>query len=202
MRKIVPLIVLGLTTAVVAAGCGSSGTSSTPSAGGSGGAPASGAPAAAGGSSAGGKAVLPVPKNPIANTSTAAGLTVTKVLVENNVDPATGKGTDDHLEVALKNTGAKPLTGVEVYYLISDPKTKATEGYYAKLDAVTIAPGATEVVNFDNTGRPGHVPVNKYSLYYTDKNALTIDVTASASGVKPATFTVKKDAGGAEAGVE
>lgn len=77
-----------------------------------------------------------------------------------------------------------------------------SEGYYATLRGFTIKPGATRVVQFDDTGKPDHYPVNKYSLYYTDKNALTVDVTAAAAGVKQATFTVKKDSGGAEAGVE
>lgn len=198
MRKTIPLIAAGLAAAAIASGCGGSSTS-TPSSGGSGAAaPAAGAPAASGS----GKAVLPVAKNPIANTSTAPGLTITKALVENNVDPATGKGAEDHLEVTMKNATAKPMSRLEIYYRISDPSKKASEGYYTKLDGVTIAPGASTVVHFDPTGKPGHFPVNKYSLYYTDKNALVIDVTASATGVKPATFTVKKDAGGAEAGVE
>lgn len=189
-KKIIPAIALGLTAAIVAAGCGGGSTAS-------GGGAAAGAPAA----TAGG-AVLPVRKNPIATTATAAGLTVAKVLVENNIDPATGKGTDDHLEIALKNTGSKPLDQIEVYYRITDPSKNVSEGYFAKLPGVSIPAGVTKVVNFDNTGKAGHIPVNRFSLYYTDKNALVVDVTAVAGGVKPATFTVKKDAGGAEAGVE
>ena len=57
-------------------------------------------------------------------------------------------------------------------------------------------------MHFDNTGKTDHYPVNKYSLYYNDKNALVVDVAASSPTVKVATFTVNKDAGGAEAGVE
>ena len=44
-----------------------------------------------------------------------------KVLVENNVSPDTGKAVDDHLEVALKNTGSRPLDNVAIYYAIRDP---------------------------------------------------------------------------------
>lgn len=181
----------------VAAGCG--GSSSSPSAGSS----PSGAtsspstpPAAEAGK------VLPVASNPIANTATAPGLEITKALVENNVSSETGKAVADHLEVSVKNATGAPIDSVEIYYAINDPSTKATEGYYTKLTGFTIAPGATRVVHFDNTGAPDHYPVNKYSLYYTDKNALVVDVTASAPKLKPATFSVNKDAGGAEAGVE
>ncbi len=199
IKKAVPLMAIGLSAALVA-GCGGSSSSaisaaSTPVIST---APGTSAPAPTGGTTR----VLPVAKNPITNAATAPGLTITKALVENNVSPETGKGVADHLEVALKNSGTTPLTGVEIYYLISDPTTKASEGYYAKLADFTIDPGATRTAHFDTTGAKDHYPVNKFSLYYTDKNALTVDVTASATGVKPATFTVKKDAGGAEAGVE
>ncbi|MFN8124105.1 MAG: hypothetical protein U0237_16980 [Thermoleophilia bacterium] len=149
-----------------------------------------------------GSAVLPVPKNPITSTSTKPGLEISKVLVENNVSPDTGKAVSDHLEVTLRNTGAAPLTGLELYYRITDPALKRSEGYYTKLTGASLDPGATRVIHFDNTGATDHYPVNRYSLYYNDKNALVIDVTAGANGVKPATFTVRKDAGGAEAGVE
>jgi len=195
IKRALPLLAVGL-TAVVIAGCGGSGTSSGS------GPPAATTPSAGAPAGADGKAVLPVPKNPIANTATAPGLTITKALVENNVSPDTGKPVDDHLEIALKNTSAKPLTQIEVFYKITDPKKNASEGYYTKLSGVSLKPGETRTVNFDNTGTPDHYAVNKYSLYYLDKNALVVDITASAPDVKPATFTVKKDSGGAEAGVE
>jgi len=190
------LVAIALTVAA-ASGCGGSGSSSASST------PAPTTTAPTNTSSSGSNAqVLPVAKNPISNTSTAAGLTITKVLVENNVSPDTGKAVDDHLEIALKNTSTKPLDNVAIYYKITDKAKGATEGYYTKLNGLTIDPGTTSVVHFDNTGVAYHYPVNKYSLYYTDKNALVIDVTASSPTVKVATFTVKKDAGGAEAGVE
>ena len=201
MKKALSLMAIGLAAALIA-GCGSS---SSPSAG-AGSTPATGSggssPPATATSPAAGARVLPVAKNPIVNTSSAPGLVVTKVLVENNVSAQTGKTVSDHLEVSLKNTSAKPLDRLELYYKISDPKTGASEGYFTKLTGLVIDPGATRTVNFDDTVAADHYPVNKYSLFYTDKNALVIDVTASAPGVKAATFTVKKDAGGAEAGVE
>jgi hypothetical protein len=120
------------------------------------------------------------------------------VLVENNVAPDTNQVVADHLEITLKNTSAKPLDQLGVYYKITDPKKGVSEGYYAKLNGFTLAPGTTRVVHFDQTAGKDHYPVSKYSLYYTDKNALVLDVMASAPGVKPATSSVKKDAGGPE----
>lgn len=191
MNRALALGALALTLAALASGCAGGGGASSASS-----PPASTTPPAAIGQ------VLPVPKNPISNASTAPGLTITKALVENNVSPDTGKTVDDHLEIALRNTSSKPLERIGVYYKITDPAKGVSEGYYTKLDGVTINPGAGRVVHFDNTGAADHYPVNKYSLYYTDKNVLVVDVIASAPDVKPATFTVKKDAGGAEAGVE
>ena len=195
------LTAIGLTIAV-ASGCGGGGTpsaSSTPASTTT--TPTTTAPAAT--TPSGGTAqVLPVAANPISNNSAAAGLTISKVLVENNVAADTGKAVGDHLEIALKNTSTKPLDQIAIYYKITDKAKATSEGYYTKLDGVAIAPGATRVVHFDSTGASDHYPVNKYSLYYTDKNALVVDVTASSPNVKVATFSVKKGAGGAEAGVE
>lgn len=189
-RVILPVLVAGLSVAVLA-GCGG-GSSPTADTGGR-------SPTA---TSATGAAVLPVPTNPISNTATAPGLTIARALVENNVDPATGKAVGDHLEVALKNTSGSPLTDLEIYYRVTDPAKNVAEGYYSRLAGISIAPGQARTIHFDNTTGPDHFPVNRYGLFYSDKNALVVDVTASAPGVKPATFTVRKDAGGAEAGVE
>ena len=191
MKKALSTGAVGLTLAALLAGCGGSSSSSSPATTSPATTPAAGTPR-----------VLPVATNPIADTSKAPGLAITKALVENNVSPDSGKAVVDHLEVALRNTSAKPLSQIAVYYKISDLAKGVSEGYYTKLDGVTIAPGATRVVHFDNTNATDHYPVNIYSLYYTDKNALVIDVMASSPTAKPATFAIKKDAGGAEAGVE
>ncbi|MCW2960812.1 MAG: hypothetical protein JWM90_1199 [Thermoleophilia bacterium] len=152
-----------------------------------------------GGSGSQAATVVPVKSNPISNTATTPGLEIASVLVENNVNPDTGKDAADHLEIALKNTATKPLDGFEIYYLIADPTSKTKEGYYTKLKpSFTIAPGATRIVHFDDTGATDHYPENKYSLYHASKNAMTIDVTASAAGFAPQMDSVKKDAGGAE----
>ena len=173
----------------LATGCGGSTTT------GIGGRP-SGTPAASTGQSAG--AVLPVTHNPITNTSTTQTLTIDSVLVENNEDPS-GKAVDDHLEIAVTNTGTTELSGFEVYYTITDPKTSDTESYYSQLSAdFVIAGGDNRVIHFDNTGAADHFPVNQYSLYYTDPNALDLTVEVSAADSAPQTATVAKDAGGAE----
>ena len=120
------------------------------------------------------------------------------MLVENNEDDE-GNAVDDHLEIALTNTGANDLGGFEIYYTISDPTTGDTESYYTELPAdFTIAPGAQRIVHFDNTGQPDHFAVNQYSLYYTDTNALDVTVEVSARDSALATSTVQKDAGGEE----
>jgi hypothetical protein len=157
--------------------------------------------AAAGGSSRAAR-VLPVKENPISNDATAKGLAITKALVENNVSAETGKDVPDHLEIALKNTSSKPLEPVEVYYEIQDDTKGISEGYHAQLDGFRIEPGKTRVAHFDETGARDHYPVNKYSLYYTDKNELFVEVMASAPGVEPATFKVRKDAADAEESAE
>lgn len=142
--------------------------------------------------------VLPAKSNPIKNPATAQTLSITKLLVENNVD-ASGKVAPDHIEVHLRNTGSTTLGGLEVYYTETDTVTKASEGYYTKLPAsFTVPAGASKTIHFDNSGAPGHFPVNKFDLYHTSKNALKITVEVSASGAAPATATVQKAAGGAE----
>jgi hypothetical protein len=173
-------------TLVVASGCGGDSSDS------------GGSPDTAGGAAQ----VLPVKENPIANDATAAGLAITKALVENNVSAETGKDVPDHLEIALKNTGSKPLEEVEVYYKIVDKTKNISEGYHAALDGFRIDPGKTRVAHFDETGAKDHFPVNKYSLYYTDKNELFVEIMASATGVEPATFTARKDAAAAEESAE
>ncbi|GEP39642.1 hypothetical protein NPS01_33050 [Nocardioides psychrotolerans] len=191
-RHIGAALALTLASAAIV-GC-SSGSSTnptgTPTSGGSG-TTSSAAPAP-------GSPVLPVTSNPISNTSTTQALTIDTVLVENNVDQA-GNAATDHLEIAMTNTGTVDLTAFEVYYTFADPKTGDTEGYYAELPAsFTIAPGAQRAAHFDNTGEADHFPVNEFSLYYTDVNALDVTVEVSATDTATQTATTTKDAGGPE----
>lgn len=181
-------IALVVGAALTLGACSSSSDSSTATSAGA-------ATAAPAGSSA---QVLPVTDNPISNNSTAQTLTIDSVLVENNED-ASGNAVDDHLEIALTNTGADPLTGFEVFSTFTDTATNATESYYAALpDTFTIEPGASRVVHFDNTGAPDHFATNDYSLYKTSTNAQEVTVEVSAQNAAVQTTTVQKDAGGAE----
>lgn len=178
-----------VTVLAVLTACGNSGTSST----GTGSTSQSAA-----GDTPGASPVLPVENNPIKNTSARKALTIDSILVENNVD-ASGTAVDDHLEITITNSASPELAEFEVYYTITDPKTSDSEAYYAKLSrSFTVAPGASRVIHFDNTGAADHFPVNQYSLYYTDANALDVTVEVSAADSAPQTLTVAKDAGGAE----
>jgi hypothetical protein len=146
-----------------------------------------------------GAQVLPVASNQIDNTATATTLTIDSVLVENNVDPATGKDADDHLEIALTNTGTTDLSGFEVYYTYDDPTTGDSESYYTQLPAsFTIPAGGNRVVHFDGSGAPDHFPDNAFSLYHTSMNALDVTVDVSATDAAPQIMTVAKDPGGEE----
>lgn len=181
---------VALVAGVALTACGSSstnpGTNATPTTAANG-TPPSGSPQ-----------VLPVKDNPITNASTAQTLKIDSVLVENNVDAA-GKAVDDHLEVALTNTGSTDLSGVEVFYTFIDPTASLSESYYTKLpDTFTIPAGGSRVVHFDNTGAPDHFPSNDFSLYKTSVNEMNVEVILSAEGAAVQTTTVKKDAGGAE----
>jgi len=185
--------------AVALAGCSAASTSATSPGSANGSTPAASPPNASGAPGTG--QVLPVTQNPITNTATTPGLKIDSVLVENNVDPSTGKTASDHLEIALQNTGTSELKGLEVYYTFTDPTARAAENYYLKLpDTYTIPAGGKRLVNFsDKATGPDYFPVNKFSLYYASKNALDVEVTVSATGVAVQNIKLKKDAGGPEA---
>ncbi len=123
---------------------------------------------------------------------------IDSVLVENNVD-ASGNAADDHLEIAVTNTGSTELAGFEVYYTFTDPTAGTSESYYTKLpDTFTVPAGTSRTIHFDNSGATDHFPVNEFSIYATSLNALDVQVEVSAQGAAPQTATVQKDAGGEE----
>jgi hypothetical protein len=143
-------------------------------------------------------AVLPVDRNPIVNTATARTLAIDSVLVENNVD-VDGKAVDDHLEIALSNSGTTDLVGVQVFYSFVDQTTKRLENYYLLLPAdFSVTAKGKRVIHFDKTSQRDHLPVNKFSSYYINTNEQQVTVVVSAAGAAPQTLTVTKDAGGAE----
>ena len=142
--------------------------------------------------------VLPVTANPIVNTSTAPGLTIVKMQVEDNVDPATGGDAPDHLEIALRNDSSAELSGFIVYYEITDLVTGAKEGYCSALTGFTIPAGGERAAHFDRTGAQDHFPDNEFSLFRASLNEMQFDIIVSANGVAPQTASVTKDAGGNE----
>jgi hypothetical protein len=191
-RRVIAAAISLTIGAAVLASCGGS-SSSKPTDSVAGQTPGSAAPSPVGGQ------VLPVQENPITNASAVEGLTIDSVLVENNVDPATGNDAADHLEIAVSNIGANELSGFEVFYTITDATDDLTENYYFELPATfTVPAGGKRVIHFDESGETDHFPVNLYSLYYTDKNALDLTVVVSAEGAAIQTAQVAKDAGGAE----
>jgi hypothetical protein len=137
--------------------------------------------------------------NPIQESSTTVGFTISALLVENNVD-ANGADVSDHLEFKVTNTGTAVLTNFDIYTTITDQTTSAVQSYYRTLPDFTVKPGETKDIHFDNTGQPDHYNVNPNSAYYKNPNALTVAVTLHAPGFAPQTGSVDKDAAGAEDG--
>ncbi|NMM18289.1 MAG: hypothetical protein HHJ14_14550 [Cellulomonas sp.] len=192
--KLTTAAVAVLLTAAALTGCTASPTSPGP-----GNATASASTARAAGSTAGGASVvLPVTANPIVNTATAATLQITNAAVQDNVDPATKKAIGDRLEITLKNTGTQPLSGFEVYYEMHDVTSGTKEGYYQKLDGVTVAAGAEQTIYFDGETGPGHYPENKFSVYRSSTNQVDFAIQVSATGAKIATGTATKSVGTGE----
>ncbi|MGH7237545.1 MAG: hypothetical protein ACREGF_03355, partial [Candidatus Saccharimonadales bacterium] len=142
--------------------------------------------------------VLPVGTNPIHNTSTKTGVSIVAAMVENNTDPATGKPIADRLQFSIKNSSSQLINNLEVYYTMTDAKTHQSENYYQKLGGLSVAPGQTKTVFFDNGSAPGHYPENKYSIYRTSPHAVDFTIEVSELGFQPATAHAKKDPGTGE----
>jgi len=188
-----------LLAAITLAGCSSAASTPPAPPAGSSTADASAATGATPAASAApGGVVLPVASNPIVNTATDPTLEITYSMVEDNVDPATGKAIDDRLQLTLKNTGTTPLDGLEVYYEMTDVVTGAMEGYYQKLDGLSIPAGQDATVYFDNKTDPGHYPENQFSIYRSSTNEVDFAIQASAPGAKIATATAVKATGTGE----
>ncbi len=171
------------------AGCSAT-TPATPS-----GAPPAGAPTG----TATPSVVLPVAVDPITNTATAPGLTVSNVLLEDNTDPS-GKAIGDRLQFTIGNDTANPLSGIEVFYTMTDATTGAAESYYQALDEFIVPAKASATVYFDNSGESGHFPENPFSVYRSSTNQVDFVVEVSAPGLKIATATGAKSAGTGETG--
>lgn len=132
-------------------------------------------------------------ENLIKETSTTP-LTVTikDVKVEDNA-------TADHLEITLVNNGQIILNNFDIYYTVADNVANQQEAYYELLNGLTLNPGETKTIHFDNNiSEPGHYFGNMNGLYGTSQNALTFDIQLHANGYAPLHFTVDKSKGTAE----
>jgi hypothetical protein len=120
-----------------------------------------------------------------------------EILVENNVDPATGKGAPDHLEIQVLNDGTTDLSGLTVYHTIIDADSGATESYVYHPDIVVPAAGEARI-NVDEGAAPGHVRANPNSIYVTSLAGKHVTVSVQADGFTVVQGSVDKDPGGAE----
>ncbi len=112
--------------------------------------------------------------------------------VENNYH------ADDHLEITLRNTGKTDLSGLEVYFTITDKKDSKIEAYYVPLVNLNLTPGTKTTIHFDNGKGPGHYPGNPSGLYETSPNGLDFNVVLSIPSFQFKTINVVKDPGTAE----
>lgn len=141
---------------------------------------------------------LPVASNPIVNNSATPNLQITYAAAENNVDPATKNPIGDQLELTLKNSSSTPMSGIEVYYEMTDIVTKAKEAYYQKLNGLIIPAKQESTVYFDNKKQAGHYPENQFSLYRSSQNEVDFKIWVSAPGSKIAQTTAIKSKGTSE----
>jgi len=126
-------------------------------------------------------------------------LKINKILVENNVDPVTKKGTSDHLEIFATNTTNSPISDLTLYYKdIDNSGAVAPQSYIIYLTGLTLQPNKETSIHVDTSWKSGHFRANPNSMYYLDKNGQTFDVTLNAKWFNATTKTIKKDPGGAE----
>lgn len=131
--------------------------------------------------------------NPIKETSKKKlAIKIKDVRVEDNA-------TADHLEVTLVNTGKVNLKSFEIYFTITDKVDNKKEAYYQKLKGLSIMPGETKTIHFDNNiKQAGHYFGNMNGLYGTSRNGLTFDISLHNVGYKPLGFKAIKAKGTAE----
>lgn len=129
----------------------------------------------------------------IETSTTALPVKITDARVEDNA-------TADHLEITFVNNGTKDLSNFDIYYTITDKvNADQVEGYYQKLDGLTVKAGETVTLHFDNDlSQAGHYYGNMNGLYGTSANGLTFAVQLHATGYQPASFNVEKADGTAE----
>lgn len=133
--------------------------------------------------------------NPMLMDGPAAPFTITEALVENNVDPVLKVTADDHLEVAISNSGTTDLTGFSIYYTFTDANSGVVEGTFKTLDGFVVPAGAEARIQLDAGTSPGHFRANPNSIYVTSLAAKTVTVMVQAAGFAPVSVDIVKDAG-------
>lgn len=132
--------------------------------------------------------------NLIQETSTLAlPIVITDIKVEDNA-------TSDHLEITLQNNGTQDYSSFDIYYTITDKAdTGKIEGYYQKLNNLTIKANETVTIHFDNNvTQPLHYYGNMNGLYGTSVNGLIFAIQLHSAGYQPLSFNVEKSVGTAE----
>lgn len=137
--------------------------------------------------------------NPIQETNTTAGFTISSILAENNVDDH-GSPVPDHLELKIANNTQKDISDFDIYYSFTDAGGGPAEGYYRILPGFTLKAGESRSLHLDNSGQPDHFSWNPNSLFFHNPNKMKIDVALHAQGYAPQTASVSKDPIGAEGG--
>ncbi len=142
--------------------------------------------------------------SPLPQNGKAGGIAIKSAIVENNEDPKTHKGVDDHLELQLQNLTGADINGVEVFVTLKDSVTGATENTYRKLAGVIIAKKGVATLHFDPKGTVDFAAVtdrfraNPNSALYKTPNEKTLKIEVAAAGFAPVSIDIKKDKGGAE----
>lgn len=137
--------------------------------------------------------------NPLDMTGAPATFAIKEALVENNYDYAAKKDATDHLELLVTNSGSAPLTGLSIYYSITDADTGKVEGTFRKLDGFSVPAGGEARIHLDDGTVAGHFRANPNSIYITSQAAKTITFILKADGLAAVSIDVAKDKGGAEA---
>ncbi|MGQ0567838.1 MAG: hypothetical protein ACT4OK_22610 [Gemmobacter sp.] len=132
-------------------------------------------------------------------TGAPAPFAIRELLVENNVEPGTSKAAPDHLEIAVSNSGATPLTGFSIYFTFTDQDSGKVDSIYRKLDGFSVPAGGEARIQFDDGTIAGHFRANPNSIYITSQAGKVVDVMLKADGFAPVSAQILKDKGGAEA---
>lgn len=140
-----------------------------------------------------------VAPNPIDPAGAPAPFSISELLVENNFDPAKNADAPDHLEIAVTNPGAAPLTGFSLYYSFTAQDSGKVESVYRSLEGFSVPAAGEARIHFDDGTVPGHFRANPNSIYVTSQAGKVVDVVLKLDGFAPVTAQVIKDKGGAEA---